>query len=71
MTWAILCINESDSLLSAKSHQLLGMHALSGYDTISYPFANGKTMILKILKPADHSGFYTVFGEQTPAGDWT
>ena len=33
---ATLDINESSSFLGPKSHQLLGMHALSGCDTVSY-----------------------------------
>ena len=62
---AILNIYESSSLLGAKSLQLLGMHALSGCDTVSYPFGHGKATALKVLKSADHSGLYTVFGEQS------
>ena len=38
---------------------------LSGCDTVSYSFAHGKAMALKVLKSADHSGLYTVFGEQS------
>ena len=60
---AILNINESSSLLGAKSLQLLGMHALSGCDNVSYSFGHGKATALKVLKSADHSGLYTVFGE--------
>ena len=37
MVWAILNINESVSLLGAKSLQLLGMHALSGCEAVTYP----------------------------------
>ena len=62
---AILNINESSSLLGATSLQLLGMHALSGCDTVSYPFGHGKATALKVLKSVDHSGLYTVFGEQS------
>ncbi len=61
---AILNINESSVLLGPKSLQLLDMHALSGCDTVSYPFRHGKAMALKVLKSADHSGLYTVFGEE-------
>ena len=39
---AILNINESSFLLGAKSLQLLGMHALSGCDTVSNPFGHCK-----------------------------
>ena len=41
------------------------MHAMLSSDTVSYPFGHGKPMALKILKSADHSGLYTVFGEQS------
>ena len=62
---AILNINESSSFLGAKSLHLLGMHALSGCDTVSYPFGLGKATTLNVLKSADNSGLYTVFGEQS------
>ena len=62
---AILNINESSSLLGAKSLQLLGMHALSGCDSVSYPFGHGKATALNVLKSADHCGLYTVFGDQS------
>ena len=62
---AIININESSSLLGAKSLQLLGMHALSSCDTVSYPFGHGKATALNVLKSADHSGLYSVFGEQS------
>ena len=62
---AILNINESSSLLGANSLQLLCMHAFSGCDSVSYPFGHGKATALKVLKSADHSGLYSVFGEQS------
>ena len=62
---AILNINETSSLLSAKSLQLLGKHALSGCDTMTYPVGHGKATALKALTSADHSGLYTVIGEQS------
>ena len=37
---------------------------MSGCYTASYPFGHGKAMALKVLKSADHSGLYTVFGEE-------
>jgi len=58
---AILNINESSSLLGAKSLQLLGMRALSSCDNVSYPFGHCKATALKVLKSTDH----TVFGEQS------
>ena len=65
MVWAILNINESVSLLGAKSHQLLGMHALSGCDAVTSQFGHGNATALKVLKSADHPGLYTVFDEQS------
>ena len=62
---AILNTNESSSVLGAKSPQLFSMHALSGCDTVSCPFGRGKATALKVLKSADHSDLYTVFGEQS------
>ena len=32
---------------------------------MSYPFGHGKAMALEVLTFADHSGLYTVFGEQS------
>ena len=62
---AILNVNESSLLIGAKSLQLLGMHALSGFDTVSFLFGHGKATALKVLKSADHADLYTVFGEQS------
>ena len=31
---------------------------------MSYPFGRGKAMVLKVLKSTDHSGLYTMFGEE-------
>ena len=39
------------------------MHASTYCDTVSYPFGHGKATALNILKSADHSGLYIVFGE--------
>ena len=32
---------------------------------MSFPYGHGKATALKVLKSADHSGLYTVFGEQS------
>ena len=55
MVWAILNINESVSLLGAKSLQLLGMHALSACDAVTYPIWSWQCNGAK----------GTVFGEQS------
>ena len=44
--------------------QLLGVLAVCGCDTVSYPVCHGKAMALKVLKSAEHSGLYSVFGEE-------
>jgi len=36
--------------------QLLGVHALSGYDTVSYPFGKGKASAMKTLKTGNFPG---------------
>ena len=45
-----------------KCSQLLGLHALSGCDTVSYPFGKGKTSALKFLK-IDIPRIDQVFGQ--------
>ena len=70
MVWAILNINESVSLLGAKSLQLLGNQPYSlTHDQAAMlrptQFGHGNATALKVLKSADHSGLYTVFGEQS------
>ena len=69
MVWAILNINESVSLLGAKSLQLLGNqpYSLTHYQAAMLrptQLGHGNATALKVLKSADHSGLYTVFGEQ-------
>ena len=47
----VLDINETVQRLGPrKCSQLLGIHALSGCDTVSYPFGIGKTSALKLLE---------------------
>ena len=47
----ILDINETVRRLGPrKCSQLLGVHALSGCDTVSYPFGKGKLSALKVLE---------------------
>jgi hypothetical protein len=56
----VLDINATCTDLAPKCLQLLGMHALTGCDTTSYPFGKGKTTALKILLAGD---FRDAFGE--------
>lgn len=59
----ILDINETCLELGPKCLQLPGMHALSGCDTVSYPFGIGKISALNAFKIGDFPGLYNVLGE--------
>ncbi len=65
MKWddIILDINATVRTLSDKCQGLLGMHALSGCDTVSYPCGKGKVSALKVLQESTMPGLYTVLGE--------
>ena len=45
-----------------KCSQLLGLHALSGCDTVSYPFGKGKKSAIKLLE-IDIPGLDQVLGQ--------
>ena len=50
--------------------QLLGMHALSGYNTTSDPYGKGKISALNTLLAADFPGLVDVLSEiGTPLAD--
>ena len=51
-----------EKLGQRKCHQILGLHALSGYDTVSYPFGKGNISALKLLEK-DIEGLDLVIGE--------
>ena len=44
--------------------QLLGAHAITGCDTVSYPFGKGNASMLKTLKEGDFPGLFDVLGEE-------
>ena len=44
--------------------QLLGAHAITGCDTVSYHFGKGKASMLKTLKEGDFPGLFDVLGEE-------
>ena len=46
-----------------KCGQLPGMHALSGCDTVSYPYDKGKKSALEVLMNNDIGGLQYVLGE--------
>ena len=59
----VLDINETVRRLGpSKCSQLLGIHALSGCDTVSYPFGKGKLSALKLLE-RDLPGLDQVLGQ--------
>ena len=60
----VLDINATCLQLGSKSLQLLGMHALSGCDTVSYPFNKEKISALNVLKAGDFPGLSEVLGEE-------
>ena len=49
--------------LGDKCGQLPGIHALSGCDTVSYPYGKGKKSALKVLMNNDIDGLQDVLGE--------
>ena len=55
------CANLRDTLCS----QLLGALALSGCDTVSYPFGIGKASFLKTLKAGNFPELFNVVGEES------
>ena len=59
----ILDINATCADLGPKCLQLLGMHALSGCDTTSYPYDKGKIRALNTLLAGDYPGLANVLGE--------
>ena len=61
----MLHINDIAVALGDKSLQLLGMHAVIGCDTVSYPFKKGKLIALSKLQQGDFPELYSVVGEET------
>ena len=60
----VLNINATCIEMGPKCLQLLGMYALSGCDTVSYPFNKGKLSALNVLKSGDFPGLFQVLGEE-------
>ena len=59
----VLDVNETVRRLGPrKCSQLLGLHALSGCDTVSYPYGKGKPSALKVLE-VDIPGLDEVLGQ--------
>ena len=60
----VLDINKTCIVLGSKCLQLLGMHAISGCDIVSYPYSKGKISALNILKAQDFPELSDVLGEE-------
>ena len=60
----VLDINQTCTKLGSKCLQLLGMHALTGCDTTSFPFNKGKVSALSVLEAGDFPGLFNVLGEE-------
>ena len=58
----MLDIRATVDKLGDKCGQLSGMHALSGCDTISYPYGKDKKSALKVLMNNDMDGPHDVLG---------
>lgn len=54
------CANLGDGVCS----QLLGAHAITGCDTVSYPFGKSEASVLKTLKAGDFPGLFDMLGEE-------
>ena len=61
----VLDIRATMDNLEEKCCQLPGVHALSGCDTVSYPYCKGK----KVLMNNDIDGLQDVLGSLTPVRD--
>ena len=59
----VLNINATCADLGPKCLQLLGMHALSGCNTTSYPYDKGKISALNTLLAQEFSGLADVLGK--------
>ena len=63
----VLHINDIVAALGNLSLQLLGMHAVTCCDTVSYPFNKGKLTALSKLREGNFPELYSVVGEETAA----
>ena len=59
----VLHINATCADLGSQCLQLLGMHAISGCDTTSHPYAKGKFSALKTMLDWDFPCLHDVLGE--------
>ena len=61
---SVLDINATVSQNGDKCQGMLGMHALSGCDSVSYPNGKGKVSALKVLNQTNIPGLDSVLGEK-------
>ena len=61
----VLHTNDVVADLGDRSLQLLGIHAVTGCDTGSYPFNKGKLIALRKLLEGNFPELYSVVGEET------
>ena len=59
-------INQTCIKLGSKCLQLMGMHALTGYDTTSFPFNKGKVSALSVIEAGDFPVSSMSSGRKTP-----
>ena len=57
-------INATCTELGPKCLQLMGTHALSGCDTVSYPFNKGTISALNTLQTGDFPGLHQLLAEE-------
>ena len=62
---SVLDINATVTALGDKCRGHLGMHALSGCDTVSYPNGRGKVSALRVLTQTDIDELVSVLGEES------
>ena len=62
---SVLDINATVTALGDKCRGLLGMHALSRCDTVSYPNGRGKVSALRVLTQTDIDELDSVLGEES------
>ena len=61
----VLDVNATCAQLgSTVCSHLLGAHAITGCDTVSYPFGKGEASMLKTVKEGDSPGLFDVLGEE-------
>ena len=65
----VLHINAIVAALGDSSIQLLGMHAVTVCDTVSYPFNKGKLTALSKLREGNFPELYSVVGETATLED--